>query len=534
MSPNWGELRQWDPGVLEDVASRINRRGQELETVADDLRRARPEGWVGDAAEAAGGKRERIAQRFESLTDEAGAVRGALQRAVDALEPLLRTHGDAEELAGRHHFGIADSGGIIDHGLPGVEHMAAEQAEAVRAERERVRQQLVEDTRRVLAQAEEIDAELASILERAAGSEIVDADEGDPARIQPPIGDSAEHVYGWWDELSEAEQQEVIDEHTRWVGSTDGIPVVARDEANRIVLEQEKQQLLDRRGEAENAGDSDTVDEIDAQLEGVSDIEKRLESTADAPEDQRHYLLDIDSDNAGQAIVAKGNPDTATNTATYVPGTGAGLEGVDELINRSESMHREANFTGSDSTSVITWVGYDAPQNVVTEASSEEYAQAAAPDLAAFQEGLQATHESPETAQHSLFGHSYGSTTIGHAASDAGLEADAVVFVGSPGVGVDHASELGSIDSDDVYATTARNDIIQAAPDFVHGQDPVAYGFGARTFDSDPGSMGWTGGYSVDAHSEYWDDGNEFLDHAGLIIAGRPVPGSDPDVVTPR
>ncbi|MEK8109345.1 alpha/beta hydrolase [Micromonospora sp. M12] len=42
-----------------------------------------------------------------------------------------------------------------------------------------------------------------------------------------------------------------------------------------------------------------------------------------------------------------------------------------------------------------------------------------------------------------MLGHSYGSLVVGVAAREHGLAADALVFVGSPGVGVSHAAELG-------------------------------------------------------------------------------------------
>lgn len=264
---------------------------------------------------------------------------------------------------------------------------------------------------------------------------------------------------------------------------------------------------------------------MDGKLEGIADIEDRLDSTEGAADDQRHYLLGIDTDNAGQAIVATGNPDTAEDVATYVPGTGAGLDGVGELMNRGDDMHRSSTEAGSESSSVITWVGYDAPQNVATEATSEQYAQGATADLSGFRDGLSASHEGPGKPNTTLFGHSYGSTTIGHTARDEDLDIDQMVFLGSPGVGVEHADELG-IDPDDVYATTAQNDIIRATPTFFHEQQPIAEDFGAVNFASDPGDSGFLGRPTMAAHSQYWDDGNKSLDNMGRIIADEPLPSS--------
>ncbi|MFD8492808.1 alpha/beta hydrolase [Amycolatopsis sp. NPDC059657] len=48
-----------------------------------------------------------------------------------------------------------------------------------------------------------------------------------------------------------------------------------------------------------------------------------------------------------------------------------------------------------------------------------------------------------DPSHNTTVGHSYGTTVIGHAARDEHLAVDDIVFVASPGVGVNHASELG-------------------------------------------------------------------------------------------
>ena len=68
-----------------------------------------------------------------------------------------------------------------------------------------------------------------------------------------------------------------------------------------------------------------------------------------------------------------------------------------------------------------------------------------------------------DPAHLTAIGHSYGSTTTGHAAHDHGLPVDDLVVVGSPGLGgdVDNADDLG-VDPDHVWAG-------------VNSRDPVAY-----------------------------------------------------------
>jgi pimeloyl-ACP methyl ester carboxylesterase len=189
-------------------------------------------------------------------------------------------------------------------------------------------------------------------------------------------------------------------------------------------------------------------------------------------------------------------------------------------------MLASATAAGSPSTAVITWVGYDAPQTIVPEAALERYADGAKQDLDRFQDGLRATHEGAPS-HNTVLGHSYGSTVIGHAARDEGLNADELVFVGSPGVGVGNAGEL-HFPTEHVHATVAEHDMIHMSNEAladVHGPDPAGSQFGAQVFTSKPGTEGhwFLEGLSGAAHSQYWDNNNDALINMGLVIAGRPT-----------
>lgn len=95
-----------------------------------------------------------------------------------------------------------------------------------------------------------------------------------------------------------------------------------------------------------------------------------------------------------------------------------------------------------------------------------------------------------------------------------------MVFVGSPGVDVNHASELTGVRPDQVWATTAEHDIIRRVPDWdvVHGNDPSEPGFGARVFASDPGDAD----DEAAAHSAYWDQDNIARDNIARIATDSP------------
>jgi len=260
---------------------------------------------------------------------------------------------------------------------------------------------------------------------------------------------------------------------------------------------------------------------LKGRLEGLNAIPNRLEQEPDSKHPQS-YLLGFSSKGNGRAIVATGNPDTADNVVTSVPGTTSDLDGISTNPDRSESIIQRGIERSPDTdTAAVTWLGYDAPPDFI-EATKTGYADDAAGDLRDFQDGLRETHRSGESTN-TVIGHSYGSTVIGHAAQDAQLDADNAVFIGSPGVGVDHASDLQLADDADVYASTAENDIIQRTPGFIHGQQPINDDFGADTFESGPGEEGhwYTTGTSVEAHSQYWNGDSKSLDNMTRIVNGK-------------
>ena len=117
-----------------------------------------------------------------------------------------------------------------------------------------------------------------------------------------------------------------------------------------------------------------------------------------------------------------------------------------------------------------------------------------------------------------MVGHSYGSTVVGYTAAARGLDADDVVFVGSPGVGVRHAGDLG-VPAGHVWAGTARYDPIRLAGvggDLWFGPDPSARSFGGNVFGSDPGSPL----HPLRTHDEYLDGGRA-LDDIAAIARGE-------------
>jgi pimeloyl-ACP methyl ester carboxylesterase len=369
-----------------------------------------------------------------------------------------------------------------------------------------------------------------------------------------------EEVNKWWNSLSEGDRELFVHELPELVGPVDGIPTDDRDTANRLLLDQEIAgfsptldgdiaAIEDRISEIEGnwsdivaSGESvertEELEQLRAELSELQDeratfheLEDLQEAiTGQAPTGQDYYLLGYDSAGDGKAIVSVGNPDEADNTVVYVPGTGGDLDGAGgNDLRRAETMAGDAfQIPGSGETAVIMWLDYDAPDNPLTDSPSLSYAEDASEPLASFMGGLDAANHDPEGTTTTVMGHSYGTTVIGQAASEHGLDTDQIVAVASPGMTVDHARELG-IDPDDFYSTTAPGDIIGAAAEasLILGPDPndsgfnirgggADAGFGGTSFTSD--NMGWN---PVDIHSNYWDDENPSRKNMAMIFTGN-------------
>jgi hypothetical protein len=99
-----------------------------------------------------------------------------------------------------------------------------------------------------------------------------------------------------------------------------------------------------------------------------------------------------------------------------------------------------------EEVATIAWLGYEPPGKTdisVVEAGFESRANEAAPDLADFYRGINATNEHGSDVHLSALGHSYGSLTTAQALHELGQTGvvDDAAFYGSPGLG--HTDEVG-------------------------------------------------------------------------------------------
>ncbi|MEU9608823.1 alpha/beta hydrolase [Streptomyces sp. NPDC048057] len=344
-----------------------------------------------------------------------------------------------------------------------------------------------------------------------------------------PDGASPAEVRTWWEGLSEEQRREFMEVAPDAIGMLDGIPAATRDEANRAHLPVLIAQLERQGGEQD-------------MLAGLRKIEGKLRDYNPIP----MYLLGIGAEGNGRAIISYGNPDTSRNVSAYVPGLKTKLdEGfAGGTVNRALDTAMGAREFDK-STASIVWLGYDAPQNIDVMSTAD--ADRGAPAYNDFMAGLAATsqHDDPHVT---AIGHSYGSLTVGTAAKQSGgiPGVDDIILVGSPGVGVDKAADLG-VPPERVYVGSADNDIVTKLPskgevagmgpgpavgaalvgydgdDIYFGKDPASKAFGAQRFLVGDGPHPFTPGEHLTAHSQYFnpDTDNRSAENIARIVSGR-------------
>ncbi|OMC14952.1 alpha/beta hydrolase [Mycobacterium sp. SP-6446] len=420
-------------------------------------------------------------------------------------------------------------------------------------------QEAIDDTKSTLGQVGSLRDGYSEYLQRATATLRTDGYESDLLQALdatpqiPPPGTSAEDVNKWWTSLTPEERQRLIAEHPDQVGNLNGVPILARSDANIAVMTQDLNRVRDI---ASRNGVS--VDDVlrDPGKYGLSATDITRYQNAD----QTQQGLDHDADHGhnpvylfaydplafggkGRAAVAIGNPDLAKNTAVIVPGTSSSVKGgwLHSGFNDALNLYGQANAADPNNpTAVIAWMGYDAPdafsdtQRISTPALARTGGQALAQDV----NGLWATHLGG--GQHvTVLGHSYGSTTVADAFAQSHMHANDAVLLGCPGTDLAHDASDFHLDGGHVYVGDASTDpvgmigetnglakhyfggnipgeVLGMDPGL--GTDPAADGFGSVRFRAEvPGSDG----INPHDHSYYYHPGSESLHSMADITSGH-------------
>lgn len=492
-----------------------------------------PEGWQGEAREAADHGTTRFARRVD-------VSEAALERAVvaaDRFEDRLVRLGTRRTALVERRSTLNDDITTLRAEIDGNEAVETSVAawEARAADLRRRAADLVGDVAAWSADADEADVEFVRALQQAD-----EVSEGEQAARDPGRPDVADLTRGfdrrvgdpvalaaWWRTLSRAQRQALLTEHPHRVGNADGLPVRDRDEANRAALYSDIDRLT--RKEA----DGELTDEERSALANAEVIRTELNARLEQvdPMTGEHLVHVVvykpgEFGGDGGVAISFGDPDRAEHVSVNVPGLTSEVTSLPGNLGRTEALHDAALGRTSDTVATVFWLDYDAPSgNPLTSIEGiADFGSVVGPGAAdaggerfsQFIDGLRASDEGAP-AHLTAIGHSYGSTTVGHALQDD-LPVDDAILLGSPGVPEHTAAALtgadvwvGAKDRDPVSLIGAED-----GPGTL-GTDPAQESFGATRFETGDGSPRIQD--ALDNHTSYFRGTS--LDNLGAIVVDQ-------------
>jgi hypothetical protein len=323
---SFAQLRDLRIGVLRDAAAaweQLAGKCRRLERwVVDELSGPlRRSGWAGYAAAVAFDRISMIHDGFELTATQVENISGVLGAAVEEFGRYQKQLHTAIDDAQRLGLTVSDQGTVSamevlgEHVGPDAEHdwqLAAHNAASY-----------TDAIRDIVVKAADADGRLSDALPGFAPDDLTSpfgwnhATQaaqnaarllGLTADAIPGPGTDPTTVGDRWAGLTPAQRDLLLTGYPDRIGALNGLPAVARDQANRLYLH-------DLIGNDEN----NHVDPADPHHQRLVNLLTRLDASDDDPPARHLYLLGLNNEGDGQAVVSAGNPDTARHTAILVP-----------------------------------------------------------------------------------------------------------------------------------------------------------------------------------------------------------------------
>lgn len=529
-----------DPAAADTLATTLYTAAGRYEEVADTAAEVWwVTGWTGDAADAYGEATKSAGDEHAAMATTVQRVGRAVTAYADTLRDLSRTYEELVDrkgsLDGRRTALLAD--------IDAVTEATPEVVAALRARAGELRgdyAELVTDHDDLQRRVREAETLLRQAFEAGTSLDEALADDGGiPQAAQdamhrpgaPGSGASPEQVRDWWEGLSEAEREAVVTAYPERIGAADGLPASVRDDANRVVLDDDLATLGSKRDDGTLSPTEERVlanaEQARQALEDADTFEDPI--TGERPGGLLHLYDPGAFDGDGRVAIGVGDLDTADDVAVFTPGITTTMDDTTSYTGQMINLYEATRYNG-DGSSVATlfWLGYDAPDAFYDPATATEgRAEDGGRRLADMVDGLRASR-SDDPAHLTAIGHSYGSTTTSYAAGDFDLAADDVVLIGSPGAGpADHADDF-SVGADNVYVGRDSRDIVAVLGDegwlgkgpVGLGTDPSSDDFGATRFEAEDVDRAPIRNWD-DGHSSYLHHDSESLYNIGLIVDGH-------------
>jgi WXG100 family type VII secretion target len=506
--------------------------------------------WQGTASDAAIAKAQPTLQRMQQIQEALNRAQSVL---ADGGQQLAQTRTNlmsaADQLKGQGWQVGPDGTVSVRPGSPLDDYTKISASNALQVQQLAAKNSVTLKT--LLADFDTGDRQLSRQLRDAVTGLDAPLDKGGPGDLplpkapyddgsEIPVGKDPKDVNKWWNSLSQADRDRLLHNWPDKLGNLDGIPTVDRDKANRTIMQQD----IDRPAEVAKARGV-TVDEVlahpdqygmnpqmMARYHNALKVQDGLKHNADrtgAPTFLQIYDPEK-FDGAGRAAIAIGDPDAAANTSVVVPGTSHSVtEGWLSSDDAANIFNETRAADPSRSTSVIAWMGYDAPDSLVDpQVGQTGLAHQGGQLLAADVNALSATHHEGVPSHITAIGHSYGSTTVADAAAGYGMHIDDAVLVGCPGTDMaKNARDFHLPEGGHVYVGSASTDPITFLGGIPQshipgtdvtvalGNDPAMDGFGSTRFKAEVPGVTWND------HSHYYQPGTESLFSIGDIASGH-------------
>jgi len=555
-------LQHGRPGQIDNLATAYKSAGQstaEADTAFAQARQRFEHAWSRDNGEHP----INDAQQVQLATTSLGVQAAQLPKIAADLEGIAASLAEAQRssaavihsLDGQLQRLDKELGEMLD--LEKDPHLTEQERSIIATEINSIEQEAIDDTRAALQQVTHIRDGYAGTLKdaearlRAEGYNpalVRSLDDSTtptpPAPALPPPGTSPQDVNNWWNSLTAEQKAELIGQHPPELGNLKGIPVDVTNEVNQAVMNDD----INRVQDIANAREIPVSDVLsDPAYFGLSanDVTRYtnaihtqdgLISSAEAvDENDQHpevYLMRYQPDafnGDGGAAIAMGNPDKAANTTFLVKGLGSGVKEGTLSNPDGVRLYEEANRADwNKDTSVVMWVGYDAPDSPKDPGLYEpNMAHTGGQALAGDVNAMAVTHQGAPTHM-TVVGHSYGSTTVSDAAAGFGMHADDVVLVGSPGTDMAHsASDFHLNPGGHLYVGDASGDAVSWFGEGTVqtplggvglGADPAMDGYGSVRFKAEVPGLSAN---PVGDHSHYFDTGSESLFSIGDVASGH-------------
>ena len=524
MAITWADILTWTTGPLESAATDLVATSKALVSAASDGQDAangiQSQGSAVTAIRSAASKNmTALAQLATNVNSAMMAIEGA----YDGVATVMANIQNAQAYAAENYCTINADGSVSSH--------AENESDSVKTQAMLAADHLKTTIEQIIKDADQVDTDLYHAMSDINNDRATDGDKGGDNKVigvpdHPNKNWTPSQNAAWWNSLSDNQKQYLTEHCPEEIRHLDGLPISARDLANRNVLNgYVDKDGITQRGALENidiaydaavtARDNARKAYFDATTDSTVDAEtlQRLKERYDATEeflketeehhDDLHaiaaqtnnrergnqglapaYIIDFDYDTEHKrttAIVSSGNPDTASYVSTLVPGIGTNVrDDLDRYMDANENLKAQTAHAGVDPSQVatISYLGYVAPKNDfghLYQAADIGYADRAAPDLARFEEGLRASgNANGHSFTNTLIGHSYGSTTAGKAMTQvAEGTVDNFIMCGSPGAGAESIDQYNVPEGHVYESSVPLADAVQdLGPDSEYGTDP--------------------------------------------------------------